>query len=199
MKIKNVSLLLSMLLLSQPVLMAQQPDPLDDELPLPTPPPPLREQNTPPPPPPPPPPPLPPSLPVPPPAPPPAPTPVPDIAKVPEQKCVKPKGRFSWNQDKAKLSDVIEQISRLTCRNFIIPSAVRPNQEVSILSRTSISVDQAWAGFESMLESNHLSIFKTGAYYKVINRSDALKEPIPVIDKLSALPRDEGMVTFLYD
>ncbi|MEI6806568.1 MAG: type II secretion system secretin GspD [Myxococcaceae bacterium] len=122
-----------------------------------------------------------------------------DIAKVVPAKCLKPKGKFPWNLDKAKLSDLVDQISRLTCRNFIISSGVKPSQEISIISRTPITVEQAWQAFQSTLEANELSLFKTGDYYKIIKRADATKQPIPVVDEKGALPQDEGMVTFLYD
>lgn len=122
-----------------------------------------------------------------------------DIAKVVPAKCTKPKGRFPWNLDKAKLSDMVDQISRLTCRNFIIASGVKPSQEISIISRTPITVEQAWQAFQSTLEANELSLFKTGDYYKIIKRGDSSKQPIQVVDEKGTLPQDENMVTFLYD
>lgn len=178
---------LFVLFLIQPMLLAQQHlDTLDDELPMA----PLREDD---------------AGAKPPPRPAkPAPVPVsappiPDVAKVVAEKCVKPKGKFAWNQDKAKLSSLVEQISRLTCRNFIISGGVRPTQEISIISRTPITVDQAWQAFQSTLEANELSLFKTGDYYKIIKRSESPRQPISVVDEKNALPQDESMVTFLYD
>ncbi|MES2504054.1 MAG: type II secretion system secretin GspD [Myxococcota bacterium] len=122
-----------------------------------------------------------------------------DIAKVVPTKCVRPKGKFPWNLEKAKLSDLVDQVSRLTCRNFIIASGVKPSQEISIISRTPITVDQAWQAFQSTLEANELSLFKTGDYYKIIKRVDSPRQPIPVVDEKATLPNDEGMVTYLYD
>lgn len=122
-----------------------------------------------------------------------------DIAKVVPTKCVKPKGKFAWNLDKAKLSDLVDQISRLKCINFIIASNVKPSQEISIISRTPITVEQAWQAFQSTLEANELSLFKTGNYYKIIKRGDSAKQPIPLIDGKETLPQDESMVTYLYD
>ncbi len=122
-----------------------------------------------------------------------------DITKVMPAKCVKPKGKFPWNLDKAKLSDLVDQISRLTCSNFIIASSVKPSQEISIISRTPITIKQAWQAFQSTLEANDLSLFKTGDYYKIIKRVDSPRQPIQVVDEKEVLPQDESMVTYLYD
>ncbi len=122
-----------------------------------------------------------------------------DIAKVVPVKCVKPRGKFPWNLEKARLSDLVDQISRMTCRNFIIASGVKPAQEISIISRTPITVEQAWQAFQSTLEANDLSLFKTGDYYKIIKRADSPRQPIAVVDEKGVLPNDEGMVTYLYD
>ncbi|MBH1988566.1 MAG: type II secretion system secretin GspD [Myxococcaceae bacterium] len=122
-----------------------------------------------------------------------------DVSTVVPTKCIKPKGKFPWNLERAKLSDLVDQISRLMCRNFIIGSGIKPSQEISIISRTPITLEQAWQAFESTLEANELSLFKTGDYYKIIKRGDSNKQPVPVLNEKAELPRDEGMVTFLYD
>ena len=42
-----------------------------------------------------------------------------DIKNVKIKECKPVKGRFPWNFEKAKILDVLDQISRLTCKNFI--------------------------------------------------------------------------------
>lgn len=120
-------------------------------------------------------------------------------ADIAPKKCHVAKGKFDWNFEKAKMSDVVEQISQLTCKNFIIPAAVRPTQEISILSRSPVTVDQAWAAFQGALESNDVALVKTGDFYKLIKRNQAAKAPLPVISNPNALPLDESMVTYVHE
>jgi general secretion pathway protein D len=122
-----------------------------------------------------------------------------DMAKVVPLKCIKPKGKFPWNADKAKISDLLEQISRITCKSFIISSGVKPTQEISMISRSAITVDQAWQLFLSALESNQLALVETGGYYKIVNRKDSIRQPLPLVDDKNQLPSNEAMVTYLHD
>src|SRR5688572_14362108 len=122
-----------------------------------------------------------------------------DVAKVVPVKCKKPTGKFPWNFDKVKVTDIVDQISRLTCKNFIISSSVKPTTEMSILSRTAVTVDQAWQAFLSALESNELALVEAGSYYKIVKRADSIRANIPLYEKGQTLPNNEGMVTMLYD
>lgn len=122
-----------------------------------------------------------------------------DTAKVVPVECKKPSGKFPWNFEKAKMEDVVKQISGLTCKNFILSKDVKASQEVSMVSRTAITVDQAWQAFMSMLESNDLALVLTGQYYTIVNRKDSSRQPLPVINEVSNLPYNEGMVTYLHD
>lgn len=122
-----------------------------------------------------------------------------EVAKVIPVKCKKPKGKFPWNFDKAKFSDVVDQVSSLTCKSFIYSAAVKPAQEVTILSKTEITVDQAWNVFLSLLETYELALVESGKFYKIVRRNDSIRQPIPVVDGINDLPANESMVTYLHD
>ncbi len=122
-----------------------------------------------------------------------------EIAKVVPLKCIKPKGKFPWNADKAKILDLVEQISRITCKSFIISSNVKSTQEISMISRSAITVDEAWQAFLSALESNQLALVQTGGFQKIVNRKDSIRQPLPLVDDKNKLPSNESMVTYLHD
>ena len=114
-----------------------------------------------------------------------------EIAKVVPLKCIKPKGKFPWNADKAKILDLVEQISRITCKSFIISSNVKSTQEISMISRSAITVDEAWQAFLSALESNQLALVQTGGFQKIVNRKDSIRQPLPLVDDKNKLPSNE--------
>ena len=85
-----------------------------------------------------------------------------DIKNVKIKECKPVRGRFPWNFEKAKILDVLDQISRLTCKNFIVASSVKSSTELTIISRTPINVDQAYMAFLSALEANNLALVPAG-------------------------------------
>lgn len=113
--------------------------------------------------------------------------------------CRAVKGKFEWNFEKAKLRDIIVQISRLSCKNFILSDSVKPTQEITILSQHPVSIEQAWIGFQAALESNDIALTKTGQFYKLIKRNDGSRSSIPVVSTAAGLPFDEAMVTYVHE
>lgn len=114
-------------------------------------------------------------------------------------KCEKPSEKFAWNFKNSKMIDIIEQVSRITCKSFILSSGVKANQEISIISRAPVSVEGAWTAFLSALEVNNLALVKAGDFEKIVKRNDAAKQAIPYHVDLKKLPRNESMVTFIYE
>ena len=118
---------------------------------------------------------------------------------VTQSTCEKPEGKFPWNFERAKIVDIVDQISRITCKNFIVSSGIKANQEISIISRTAISADEAWQAFLAALEANNLAIVPSGDFNKIVQRHDASTQAVPFYDDRSRLPNDETLVTFLYE
>jgi general secretion pathway protein D len=123
--------------------------------------------------------------PAPPPAPAPAPAPAPpsgpSVANTTraEGKCVPLQGRFMLAFNKAEIVDVLEQASRWTCRNFIYTDEIARGK-ITLLSKTPVNSDEAYAAFLATLQSNNIALYATGRYYKLVRTGDAKKVPIPM-------------------
>ena len=130
------------------------------------------------------------------------------------QKCKPQSGMISFNFDKAPIQDVLDQIARIRCVNFILSDQVKGKNDITIVSRTPVSVSSAYAAFLSALEANGMSLVPAGAYWKVIERKDAAKSPLPLYEigtdgslkKMSLkngrggdFPNSDAHVTLLYE
>jgi len=71
---------------------------------------------------------------------------------------------------------LIKYISELTGKNFIIDKAVRGN--VTIISPTKISVDEAYKVFESVLEVQGFAAVPTGSIIKIVPSVDARSKSV---------------------
>src|SRR5512139_794461 len=95
-----------------------------------------------------------------------------------DSKCVPIQGRFMLTFNKADIVDILEQASRWTCRNFVYTEDVARGK-ITLLSKTPVTADEAYAAFLAALNSNNISVYATGRYYKLIRTADSKKNPIP--------------------
>ena len=113
----------------------------------------------------------------------------------PDTKCVPLHGRFMLTFNKAEIVDVLEQASRWTCRNFVYTEDIARGK-ITLLSKTPVTADEAYAAFLVALNSNNIAVYATGKYYKLIRTADAKKNPIPLYtDPDSGTPANEQPVT----
>ena len=134
--------------------------------------------------------------------------------KVNLQKCKPQSGTIAFNFDKASIQEVLDQIARIRCMNFILSDQVKGKNDISIVSRTPVTVAAAYAAFLSALEANGMSLVPAGAYWKVIERKDAAKAPLPLYDiskdgtlqrmtpkesRVGDFPNSDAHVTLLYE
>jgi general secretion pathway protein D len=113
----------------------------------------------------------------------------------PESKCVPLQGRFMLTFNKADIVDVIEQASRWTCRNFVYTDDIARGK-ITLLSKTPVTAEEAYAAFLVALNSNNIAVYATGRYYKLIRTADAKKNPIPLYtDAESGTPANEQPIT----
>jgi general secretion pathway protein D len=97
--------------------------------------------------------------------------------------------------NKADIVDVLEQASRWTCRNFVYTEDIARGK-ITLLSKTPVTADEAYAAFLVALNSNNITVYATGKYYKLIRTADAKKNPIPLYtDPESGTPANEQPVT----
>src|SRR5262249_24536498 len=96
--------------------------------------------------------------------------------------CKPQSGKLSFNFDKAAITEVLDQISRIKCMNFILADAVKGKNDITIVSRSPVTVAQAYAAFLSALEANGMALVPAGAFYKVVERKDSSKMPTPMYE-----------------
>jgi general secretion pathway protein D len=122
------------------------------------------------------------------------------------------KTNFSF--DKVPLQTVLDQIARIRCMNFILSEQVKGKGEISIVSRTPVTVAQAYAAFLSVLEANGMALVPAGPYWKVIERKEAAKAPLPMFEvgkdgvlvkmtpketRVGEFPNTDAQVTLMYE
>ena len=111
--------------------------------------------------------------------------------------CVPMHGRFLLAFNKADIVDVLEQASRWTCRNFIYTDEAARGK-ITLLSKTPVTAEEAYAAFLAALASNGIGLYQTGKYWKLVRIADAKKAPIPILlDDGSEVPQQEQPVTKL--
>jgi general secretion pathway protein D len=135
-------------------------------------------------------------------------------SKVQLSSCKPASGKIAFNFEKATINEVLDQISRLRCMNFILSDAVKGKNDITIVSRSAVTVSQAYAAFLSALEANGMALVPAGAFWKVVERKEAAKSPLPlyeigkdgVLQRMSSkdgrageFPNSDAHVTLLYD
>jgi general secretion pathway protein D len=104
-------------------------------------------------------------------------------------------GRFMLSFSKADIIDVLEQASRWTCRNFIYTDDVARGK-ITLLSKTPVTAEEAYAAFLAALSANNITIYATGKYYKLGRSPDSKKLPIPTYTEPdSGVPATEQIMT----
>ena len=112
-----------------------------------------------------------------------------------DTKCVPLQGRFMLTFNKADIVDVLEQASRWTCRNFVYTEDIARGK-ITLLSKTPVTADEAYAAFLVALNTNNIAVYATGKYYKLIRTADAKKNPIPLYtDSEAGTPANEQPIT----
>jgi len=97
-----------------------------------------------------------------------------------EGACQPMQGKFLLAFNKADIADLLEQASRWTCRNFAYTDEV-VRGKITLLSKTAVTPDEAYAAFLAALTANGISMYQTGKYWKLVRIADAKKVPIPTV------------------
>ena len=97
--------------------------------------------------------------------------------------------------DNVDIAVFIKFISELTGKNFVIDKGVRGN--VTIISPTKITVDEAYKVFESVLEVNGFTTVPAGSIIKVVPASDARSKDIETRLRKGAITPEDKIVTQL--
>ena len=112
--------------------------------------------------------------------------------------CEPMEGKFLLAFNKADILDLLEQASRWTCRNFAYTEEV-VRGKITLLSKTPVTPEEAYAAFLAALNSNGIAMYQTGKYWKLVRIADAKKVPIPtLVGEEADYPAVEQPVTKLF-
>jgi general secretion pathway protein D len=112
--------------------------------------------------------------------------------------CVPMEGKFLLAFNKADILDLLEQASRWTCRNFAYTDEV-VRGKITLLSKTPVTPEEAYAAFLAALNSNGIAMYQTGKYWKLVRIADSKKVPIPtLVGDDTEYPPTEQPVTKLF-
>jgi len=115
-----------------------------------------------------------------------------------EGPCKPMEGKFLLAFNKADIVDVLEQASRWTCRNFAYTDEVARGK-ITLLSKTPVSADEAYAAFLAALTANNIAVYPSGKYYKLVRIADVKKTPIPTyLEDGTPAPAIEQPITKLF-
>ncbi len=127
----------------------------------------------------------------------PAAAPTPHQPVVDPNKRPSPTERITINFDNADLRTVIKFISELTGKNFIVDDKVKGN--VTILSPTEITVDEAYRVFLSVLEMKGFTVVEGEKVTKIVPSAEARYRDIDTVrgDEYRRLGREDRLITQL--
>jgi len=111
------------------------------------------------------------------------------------QKTEEPERYVTIDFENVDINLFIKYISELTGKNFIIDKAVRGN--VTIISPTKISVDEAYKVFESVLEVQDFTTVQAGSIIKIVPAADARSKSIETGFKQDKVEVSDKIVTQL--
>jgi general secretion pathway protein D len=134
-------------------------------------------------------------------------------SKVELSSCRPASGKLAFNFEKATINEVLDQISRIKCMNFILSDAVKGKTDITIISRSAVTVAQAYSAFLSALEANGMALVPAGAFFKVVERKESARTTIPMYEvkdgvltrvtgdekREGELPNSDAQVTLLYE
>ena len=111
-----------------------------------------------------------------------------------DSRCTPIQGKFLLSFNKTDILDMLEQASRWTCRNFIYSEDVAKGK-ITLLSKSAVTADEAYAAFLAALASNGIAVYQTGRYWKLVRTADAKKTPIPTYTTDGETPANEQPIT----
>ena len=99
--------------------------------------------------------------------------------------------------DRRDLVEVIQFVSELTQRNFIIPERI--SGKITILSNAPIPADEVWDVFVAALDANNWAVYRVGRYWKITEKKQSSRAAIPMyLPNGEEVPATEQMVTKLF-
>ncbi len=103
--------------------------------------------------------------------------------------------KLTMNFNEAEVMEIVQWISKHTCKNFIIGDNIRGGK-ITILSNTAVTAAEAYRAFLSALNVNNMTIIKLGKFNKIQMKREATKDVIPTyLGEEVDIPALDQMVT----
>lgn len=111
------------------------------------------------------------------------------------------KGRYNIYFDKVEIEKLVQTVSDVTCKTFILPENIRG--KISIIGpengKVEVDADQFYAAFLAALDANSLSVYSNGKFMKIVDKQRAKQFPIQTIfDPTEQYTMNEQMVTRMF-
>ncbi|MCA3013202.1 MAG: type II secretion system protein GspD, partial [Myxococcaceae bacterium] len=111
------------------------------------------------------------------------------------------KGRYNIYFDKVEIEKLVQTVSDVTCKTFILPENIRG--KISIIGpengKVEVDSDQFYAAFLAALDANSLSVYANGKFLKIVDKQRAKQFPIQtILDPSEQYTMNEQMVTRMF-
>jgi general secretion pathway protein D len=124
-------------------------------------------------------------------------TPPPTTTPIDRREAAKRANAIQLNFDKKDLTEIIQFVSQVTGRNFILPERV--SGKITLLSNTPIPPDEVWNVFLAALDANNWALYPVGHYWKLAEKKQSARANIPTfLEAGQDAPPTEQMVTKLF-
>lgn len=125
----------------------------------------------------------------------------PEDAKGPDRKRMAGKGLFQLDFDKVDIDKLVQTISDMTGRLFILPENVRG--KITIVGpehgKAGVTAEEAYQAFLSALDANGLTVYQAGKYWKIVEKRAGKQSNIPtLLDESAPYTTNEQMVTKVF-
>ena len=121
----------------------------------------------------------------------------PATTSTPPKEAAKRANAIQLNFDKKDLTEIIQFVSQVTGRNFILPERV--SGKITLLSNTPIPPDEVWNVFLAALDANNWAVYPVGHYWKLSEKKQSARANIPTfLEQGQDAPPTEQMVTKLF-
>lgn len=111
------------------------------------------------------------------------------------------KGRYNIYFDKVEIEKLVQTVSDVTCKTFILPENIRG--KISIIGpengKVEVDADQFYAAFLAALDANSLSVYSNGKFMKIVDKQRAKQFPIQtLLDPTEGYTTNEQMITRMF-
>lgn len=111
------------------------------------------------------------------------------------------KGRYNIYFDKVEIEKLVQTVSDVTCKTFILPENIRG--KISIIGpengKVEVDADQFYAAFLAALDANSLAAYSNGKFMKIVDKQRAKQFPIQtILDPNEQYTVNEQMVTRMF-